>query len=99
MDKLEAQKQRSRAEVLYCLDVLIRHLADHEDAMNKWLEYGIPDGTLVNWPTDKQLEPFLYYAEDERSFEDFVWAAMKLLRYKVMDLPKSETYYVRGSFV
>ena len=41
--------------MLYCLDVLIRHIAD-ENVMAAWLSLGIPDGTLEKWPTDEQIE-------------------------------------------
>ena len=94
MNELEHKKQRSRAEVLYCLDVLIRHLAD-EDVMDTWLAVGIPDGTLEKWPTDEQVEPFLEYAENIGEFEDNVLTALRIIRHEAM---KTRTEYAKGAF-
>ena len=94
MNKLKDRETRSRAEVLYCLDVLIRHLAD-EDVMDTWLTDGVPDGTLEKWPTDEQVEPFLDYAENIREFEDKVMTALRLIRHETM---KTRSEYVKGSF-
>ena len=97
VSELKDRETRSRAEVLYCLDVLIRHIVD-EDVMETWLTDGVPDGTLEKRPADEQVEPFLCYAEDESSFNDIVWAAMKLLRCEVMEPGMRPLYYVKGSF-
>ena len=94
MSELKDRKIRSRAEVLYCLDVLVRHLAD-EDVMDTWLSVGIPDGTLEKWPADEQVEPFLYYAGDIGEFEDKVLSALRIIRHETM---KARTEYVKGSF-
>ena len=94
MSELENQKLRSRAEVLYCLDVLIRHLADG-DVMDTWLAVGIPDGTLEKWPTDEQVKPFLYYAGDIGEFEDKVLSALRIIRHEAT---KTRTEYVKGAF-
>ena len=94
MSELKDREIRSRAEVLYCLDVLIRHLADG-GVMDTWLAVGIPDGTLEKWPTDEQVKPFLYYAEDTGEFEDTVLTALRIIRREVM---KARTEYVKGSF-
>ena len=94
MNELEHKKQRSRAEVLYCLDVLVRHLAD-EDVMDTWLAVGIPDGTLEKWPADEQVEPFLDYAENVGEFEDMVMSALRIIRHEAM---KTRTEYVKGAF-
>lgn len=96
MGELKDREIRSRAEVLYCLDVLIRHIADR-DVMETWLADGVPGGTLEKRPTDEQVEPFLYYAEDESAFNDIVWTAMKLLRCEVMEPGVRPVYYVKGS--
>lgn len=50
------------------------------DVMETWLTDGVPDGTLEKRPTDEQVEPFLFYAEEESLFNDIVRTAMKLLR-------------------
>ena len=94
MSELKDREIRSRAEVLYCLDVLIRHLAD-EDVMDTWLAVGIPDGTLEKWPIDEQVKPFLYYAEDTGEFEDKVLSALRIIRHEAT---KARTEYVKGSF-
>ena len=94
MSELKDRKIRSRAEVLYCLDVLLRHLAD-EDVMDTWLAVGIPDGTLEKWPTDEQVEPFLDYAENVGEFEDMVMSALRIIRHEAM---KTKTEYVKGAF-
>ena len=94
MSELKDRETRSRAEVLYCLDVLIRHLAD-EDVMNTWLAVGIPDGTLEKWPTDEQVKPFLDYAESIGEFEDKVLSALRIIRHETM---KTRSEYVKGSF-
>ena len=94
MNELKDRETRSRAEVLYCLDVLIRHLAD-EDVMGTWLALGIPDGTLEKWPTDEQVEPFLDYAENIGEFEDKVMTALRLIRHETM---KTRSEYVKGAF-
>ena len=94
MSELKDKEIRSRAEVLYCLDVLIRHLAD-EDVMDTWLAVGIPDVTLEKWPTDEQVEPFLDYAENIGEFEDRVLLALRLIRHEAM---KVRTEYVKGAF-
>lgn len=94
MSELKDKETRSRAEVLYCLDVLIRHLAD-EDVMDTWLAVRIPDGTLEKWPTDEQVKPFLYYAEDIGEFEDKVLLALRIIRHVAMQV---RTEYVKGSF-
>ena len=94
MNELKDREIRSRAEVLYCLDVLIRHLAD-EDVMDMWLTDGVPDDTLEKWPTDEQVEPFLYYAEDIGEFEDKVLSALSIIRHEAI---KTRTEYVKGAF-
>lgn len=94
MSELKDIETRSRAEVLYCLDVLIRHLAD-EDVMDTWLAVGIPDDTLEKRPTDDQVKPFLYYAEDIGEFEDKVLSAISIIRHETM---KVRTEYVKGAF-
>lgn len=94
MSELKDRETRSRAEVLYCLDVLIRHLAD-EDVMDTWLAVGIPDGTLEKWPTDEQVEPFLDYAENIGEFEDQVLSALRLIRHEAMI---TRTEYMKGAF-
>lgn len=94
MNKLKDRETRSRAEVLYCLDVLIRHLAD-ENVMDTWLAVGIPDGTLEKWPTDEQVKPFLDYAENIEEFENKVLSALRIIRHEAM---KVRTEYVKGSF-
>lgn len=90
--KLKNREQRSRAEVLYCLDVLIRHLSD-EDAIATWLAIGIPDGTLEKWPTDEQVEPFLDYANTEE-FNELVFTALKIIKNETLTMKSS---YVKGS--
>ena len=94
MSKLKDGEARSRAEVLYCLDVLIRHLAD-EDVMDTWLAVGIPDSTLEKRPTDEQVKPFLYYAGDVGEFEDKVLSALRIIRHEAM---KTRSEYVKGAF-
>lgn len=94
MTETDTNMRRSRAEVLYCLDVLVRHLSD-EDVMNTWLAVGIPDGTLEKWPADEQVDPFLAYAEDIEEFEDKVITALRLIRHETM---RTRTDYVRGAF-
>ena len=94
MSELKDRETRSRAEVLYCLDVLIRHLAD-EDVMDTWLAVGIPDGTLEKWPTDEQVEPFIDYAESIGEFEDKVLSALCIIRHETM---RMRTEYVKGAF-
>lgn len=83
MSELAIQRRRSRAEVLYCLDVLIRHISD-ENVMAAWLSLGIPDGTLEKWPTDEQVDPFLGFAENEREFDDLVSTALRTIRYNTL---------------
>lgn len=94
MSELKDREIRSRAEVLYCLDVLIRHLADG-DVMDTWLAIGIPDGTLEKWPTDEQVKPFLYYAEDIGKFEDKVLSALRIIRREAIEV---RTEYMKGAF-
>lgn len=94
MSELKDKETRSRAEVLYCLDILIRHLAD-ENVMDTWLAIGIPDGTLEKWPTDEQVKPFLYYAGDIGEFESKVSSALRIIRQEAM---KVRTEYVEGAF-
>lgn len=92
--ELEPKARRSRAEVLYCLDVLVRHINDEETAMDTWLALGVPDGTLEEWPTDAQVEPFLALAKDEMSFGDLVRTGLSLLRRCAL---RSTTEYVERS--
>ena len=94
MSELKDREIRSRAEVLYCLDVLIRHLAD-EDVMDTWLAIGIPDGTLEKRPTDEQVKPFIDYAESIGEFEGKVLSALRIIRHEAM---KTRSEYVKGSF-
>lgn len=93
MSELAIQRRRSRAEVLYCLDVLIRHISD-ENVMAAWLSLGIPDGTLEKWPTDEQVDPFLDFAENEREFDDLVSTALRTIRYNTL---KMTSTYMHGS--
>lgn len=65
MSERENRKRRSRAEVLYCLDVLIRQHFNDEEHTERWLVDGIPDGTLVKPPTDEQVEPYFEFLDDE----------------------------------
>lgn len=83
MSELAIQRRRSRAEVLYCLDVLLRHL-DDENALTSWLTLGVPDGTLGKWPSDEQVEPFLDFAEDEQEFDELVLTALRILRRETL---------------
>ena len=94
MSELKDREIRSRAEVLYCLDTLIRHLAD-EDVIDTWLAVGIPDGTLKKWPTDEQVKPFLDYTESIGEFEDKVLSALSIIRHETI---KTRTEYVKGAF-
>ena len=94
MSKLALQRQRSRAEVLYCLDVLVRHINDEEAAMDTWLALGVPDGTLKEWPTDEQIDPFLDLADNEETFGELVRTGLVLLRRCAL---QSKTEYVKGS--
>ena len=93
MSELKDREIRSRAEVLYCLDVLIRHLCD-EGMMDTWLAVGLSDGTLGKWPTDEEVEPFFCYAEDIGEFEDKVISALSIIRHEAM---KVRTEYVKGA--
>ena len=61
---LKERSGRSRAEVLYCLDVLIRNHFNDEERSTNWLANGIPDGTLERPPTDEQVEPYLGFVGD-----------------------------------
>ena len=94
MSELKDREVRSRAEVLYCFDVLIRHLTD-EDVMDTWLAVGIPDGTLEKRPTDEQVKPFLDYAENIEEFKDKVLSALSIIRHEAM---KTRIEYVKGAF-
>ena len=94
MSELKDKEIRSRAEVLYCLDVLIRHLVD-EDVMDTWLAVGIPDGTLEKRPTDEQVKPFIDYTESIGEFEDKVLSALSIIRHEAI---KTRTEYVKGAF-
>ena len=94
MNELKDREIRSRAEVLYCLDVLIRHLVD-EDVMDTWLAVGIPDGTLEKWPTGEQVKPVIDYTESIGEFEDKVLSALRIIRHAAM---KARTEYVKGAF-
>lgn len=78
MSDIAESRRRSRAEVLYCLDILLRHLND-EEAITPWLYNGVPDGTVENWPTEEQVEPFLDFVDDEKAFEDMVGLGLSIL--------------------
>ena len=83
MSEISSWRRRSRAEVRYCLDVLLRHL-DDENALTSWLTLGVPDGTLGKWPSDEQVEPFLDFAEDEQEFDELVLTALRILRRETL---------------
>lgn len=78
MSEISESRHHSRAEILYCLDILLRHLND-EEALLPWLSDGAPDGTVENWPTEEQVEPFLDFADDEEAFEDMVGLGLSIL--------------------
>lgn len=64
-EELKARFRRSRAEVLYCLDVLIHNHFNDEERSMTWLANGIPDGTLEKPPTDEQVAPYFDFLEDD----------------------------------
>lgn len=64
-EELKERFRRSRAEVLYCLDVLIHNHFNDEERSVKWLANGIPDGTLEKPPTDEQVAPYFDFLEDD----------------------------------
>ena len=59
-------KQR-RAQLLYCMDVLMHALND-EEACVPWLCDGVPDATLETDLTQEQIRPYLYLDVDEDEF-------------------------------
>lgn len=75
--------KKSRAEVLYHLDHLIRHVND-EDHQENWLVNGIPDDVYANAKdlTDEQREPYFDFVEDTDDgcgYQDFVKLAVRML--------------------
>lgn len=59
-------KQR-RAQLLYCMDVLMHALND-EEACVPWLCAGVPDATLETDLTQEQIRPYLDLDIDENEF-------------------------------
>lgn len=60
------RKQR-RAQLLYCMDVLMHALND-EEASVPWLCDGVPDATLETDLTQEQIRPYLDLDVDEDEF-------------------------------
>lgn len=50
-ERLAAEK-KSRDILLYCMNIIMRHLND-EDAQESWLTLGVPDGTAVEEPGEE----------------------------------------------
>lgn len=78
MSEISEGRRRSRAEILYCLDILLRHLND-EEALLPWLCNGVPDGTVEDYPSEKQTEPYLDFVDDAEEFEDMVSLGLSIL--------------------
>ena len=83
MSEISSWRRRSRAEVLYCLDGLLRHL-DDENALASWLTLGDPDGTLGKGPSDEQGEPLLDCAEAEQECDELGLTALRILRRETL---------------
>lgn len=87
MSDIAESRRRSRAEILYCLDVLVGHLND-EDAAEGWLTNGVPDGTLDLPPTEAQTEPFLDFVDDENEFEYLVSLGLSILNRECFNVKR-----------
>ena len=88
MSELENQRRRSRAEVLYCLDVLIHQHFNDEERTERWLVDGIPDGTLEKPPTDEQVEPYLGFVDGDQGldYDHFVKLGVSMLHRECFKL-------------
>lgn len=84
MSELEDRRRRSRAEVLYCLDVLIHQHFNDEEHTVRWLSDGVPDGTLEKPPTDEQVEPYLGFVDgdQELDYDQFVKLGVSMLYHE-----------------
>ena len=67
---------KSRAEVLFAMDVIMHHLND-EDDIEPWLMYGVPDGAPPFHLTAEQLDYYLQFID---VFEDLVKMFAKTVR-------------------
>lgn len=71
------RKQR-RAQLLYCMDVLMHALNDEEAIVN-WLADGVPDGTLEKDLTQEQILPYLDLEVDDADFAHMTGIFIKTL--------------------
>ena len=73
---LDHRVVESRAEVLFAMDVLMKHLNDEDDQIY-WLQVGVPDGAPPMRMTQEQLE---YYEQFVDAFEDIVKVFAKTIK-------------------
>lgn len=85
---LSPREVESRAEVLFAMDLLVRHLNDEDDQVG-WLLDGVPDGAPAFRLTDAQLDYYASCLDDH--FEDLVRLFAKIVRrvcFKTVYQPK-----------
>lgn len=74
---LDPEVTESRAEVLFAMDILMRHLND-EDDIEAWLMDGVPDGAPVFRMPQETLNYYLGCLDD--GFEDIVRLFARIVR-------------------
>lgn len=72
----------TKARLLYCMDMIMRHLND-EDAQMGWFAYGVPDGTIEEGLTESQLQAYADLGVDDSEFTDMFKVFLNILATQV----------------
>lgn len=76
MATLDHRAMESRAEALFAMDLLMKHLNDEND-QEGWLMNGVPDGAPPLQMTQEQLE---YYEQFVDGFEEITEIFARIVR-------------------
>ena len=91
------RKQR-RAQLLYCMDVLMHALNDEEASVH-WLNDGVPDGTLEKDLAQEQIRPYLDLEVDDAEFANMSGIFIKTLANQGYYRPNGKTKAETGKAV
>lgn len=89
--KYDADRKKSRASIMYCLDHLM-HALNNEDAILPWLSDGLPDGEyqMAKPLSDHQLKGYIDIDEGQGMVDGLVALAARILFREVF--PKAYSY-------
>ena len=96
VDIMDAQQRR--AQLLFCMDVLMHALND-EEASERWLCEGVQDGTLEKYLMQEQIRPYLDLEIDDADFAHMAGIFIKTLANQGYYRPNGKTEAETGKAV